>query len=304
MIQTMGQMAALVAIGVFWRVLQPGGLHADLMRHAVANLVYYLLLPALILSVLWEAPLGMESVGIAASALAGVLGMLAVTVLAVRLLGLPGATGGALILAGSWPNATYLGLPILAATFGEWARRVAIQFDLFACFPLLLTLGILIARHYGNREASEGALRGLLRVPPLWAALLAILLNAGGVQPPPLLMNLLADMGESVPALMLLALGMSLTWTGSPTRGLSLPLLVLVLQLGAQPLLVLGAASGLGLEGGILQAVVIEGAMPSMLLGVVLCDRYGLDTPLYAKAVTLSTAVSLLTTPLWFLILQ
>jgi predicted permease len=32
---------------------------------------------------------------------------------------------------------------------------------------------------------------------------------------------------------------------------------------------------------------------------VVLCDRYKLDSPLYASAVTLSTLVSLATLPLW-----
>jgi hypothetical protein len=37
-----------------------------------------------------------------------------------------------------------------------------------------------------------------------------------------------------------------------------------------------------------------------MIIGLVLCDRYGLDTARYAITVTLTTAVSLLTLPLWF----
>jgi predicted permease len=39
--------------------------------------------------------------------------------------------------------------------------------------------------------------------------------------------------------------------------------------------------------------------MPSMVIGIVLCDRYGLDTGLYAAAVTLTTLVSLITLPMW-----
>jgi hypothetical protein len=48
-----------------------------------------------------------------------------------------------------------------------------------------------------------------------------------------------------------------------------------------------------------LTGTVIEAAMPSMVLGLVFCDRYGLDTALYAAAVTLTTLLSLLTLPLW-----
>jgi len=39
--------------------------------------------------------------------------------------------------------------------------------------------------------------------------------------------------------------------------------------------------------------------MPSMVLGIVICDRFNLDTSLYAAAVTVTTAMSLLTLPLW-----
>lgn len=40
--------------------------------------------------------------------------------------------------------------------------------------------------------------------------------------------------------------------------------------------------------------------MPSMVLGVVFCDRYALDTGLYGITVTLSTALNLFTLPLWY----
>jgi predicted permease len=49
---------------------------------------------------------------------------------------------------------------------------------------------------------------------------------------------------------------------------------------------------------------VLEAAMPAMVLGIVFCDRFGLDTGLYAAAVTLTTALSLVTLPLWFALLQ
>ena len=44
--------------------------------------------------------------------------------------------------------------------------------------------------------------------------------------------------------------------------------------------------------------------MPSMVLGIVLCERYGLDTVRYAQAVTVTTLISMLTLPAWFALLR
>ena len=51
----------------------------------------------------------------------------------------------------------------------------------------------------------------------------------------------------------------------------------------------LGLTLLLGMEGPLRTAVVLEAAMPSMVLGLVLCDRFGLDTHLYAEIVVLTT---------------
>ncbi len=79
---------------------------------------------------------------------------------------------------------------------------------------------------------------------------------------------------------------------------------VVIIQLLLTPLLVWGAGGLTGLEGELRTAVVLEAAMPSMVLGIVLCDRYRLDSSLYAMAVTLSTALSVFTLPMWFNLLQ
>lgn len=298
------QMAALVACGVVWRVARPQGLDADLTRRALTGLVYYLLLPALVLRVLWQAPLGLDTARIAISAAGGVLAAMLVAWLACRSCRMSPAVTGASILAAAFPNATYLGLPVLEASLGPWARSLAIQYDLFACTPLLLTLGTLIAQVHGERAGHRPAwselLRGLLRIPPLWAALAAIACNLSGIAPGAWLQSLLDLLAAGVVPLMLISLGLSLrwdTWRSGNIRSLA-P--VLTIQLLLMPLLVWGLAHAVGLRGDTLTGVVLEAAMPSMVLGIVISDRYGLDTALYATTVTASTVLSLLTLPLWF----
>jgi len=99
---------------------------------------------------------------------------------------------------------------------------------------------------------------------------------------------------------MLIALGMSLTWGLAGAKQLPLLAPAIVIQLLLVPLVVWALAVGLGLQGDRLTGVVLEGAMPCMVLGIVICDRFGLNAGLYAAAVTLSTILSLFTLPVWF----
>lgn len=306
MLEVIAQMGVLIGAGIVLRLARPGGRDPELLRRGLTDIVYYLLLPALVLGALWRTELGWDSVRIAWLAATGVLAALLLAGIGCRLCRVEAPTRGALMLAAAFPNVTYLGLPVLEATFGPWARGIAIQYDLFACTPLLLTLGILIARKFGSATATHhaaGVGRALLYVPALWAAVFAVALNQGDVPVPAMVDALLRLLGNAVPPLMLIALGLGLRWQGAGPRQLLRVAPVLAIQLVLMPLLVWGLAVATGLDQRLLAPVVLEAAMPSMVLGMVICDRYGLDTTIYATAVTLSTALSMLTLPLWYRIL-
>ena len=298
MILILGQMALLVCAGLAWQWWRPGGLDAVQTRKVLTGVVYHLLLPALVLLVLWQAELGLDSVRIALAAAAGVLGALLLSAGLCRVCAMPGPATGAAMLAAAFPNVTYLGLPVLEGLFGPWARGVAIQYDLFACTPLLLTVGILVAQRLGGGGSFSWF--GFLRVPALWAALLALGFNLGDVAMPLLLEGTLERLSSGVVPLMLLAPGLSLRTDVLRSRRAGALLPIVAIQLFLMPALVWGVAGSLGLEGELLTAVVLEGAMPSMVLGIVICERYGLDTSLFAAATTVTTLLCFFTLPLWF----
>lgn len=303
MYEVLAQMAGLIICGVCWRVITPLGLAADDARRTLTSLVYVMLLPALVLDVLWRAPLSLDVVKVALVAASGVLAGMGLAWLIYRLLGTTRTVAGALILAAAFPNATYLGLPVLEQALGPWARSIAIQYDLFACTPLLLTLGVAVARWHGagNEPFSWNS---LLNIPPLWAAILALVLNALDVPAPQVVTGLLHTMGSAVVPLMLIALGMGLIWSNFRLSSLPVMVPVLVIQLLLMPLLAWWLGASLGLSGQMLVGVVLEAAMPSMVLGMVICDRYGLDAGLYATVVTVSTALAMVTLPVWFAVLN
>ena len=296
------QMAALIACGVAWRIWRPLGIHADTSRQSLTALVYVVLLPALVLDVLWSSPLGLDSIRISATAVISILACMGLAWLIYRYLFKQASkpTTGALILAAAFPNATYMGLPVLEQLLGPEARSIAIQYDLFACTPILLSIGILMAAAHGEHNEKVSPITTLIKVPPLWAAIIAVGLNFAAVPMPKWLDEWLGMLGIAVIPLMLISLGMSLQWSAWKRHTLPLLLPVIALQLGIMPLVATFVGHGVGLDGMTLTGTILEASLPSMVLGLVLCDRYGLHTSFYAMAVTITTAISMFTIPFWF----
>ncbi len=303
MYQAIGTAAFMIISGVLWRLFRPLGSDPDQMRQALTSLVYVFLLPALVLLVLWRAPLGLDAIRITFISASCVFAGLLMARIWFHWQRVSSKTLGTVLIAGGWGNFTYLGLPVLEGTLGPWARAVAIQFDLFAATPLLLSLGIILASKYGDKPATDNIFIELLKVPPIWAALAGITLNYFQVPMGGWLQDLLEMLAAGVIPLMLFATGLALRWVPGWRQRLPVVVPVLAIRLLIVPAAVLGFAVLLGVGGGLRTAVVLEAAMPSMVLGLVLCDRFGLDTNLYAEIVVVTTAMAAITLPLWFMVI-
>jgi len=299
-------MSAIIVAGICWRLLL-GGKSADVIRSHLAQAVYHIFLPSLVLHVLWQSPVDLNTVRIPlVASLCVLLSLLAAFLLygngKLAAAFLPGNTNkmiGALLLASAFGNFSYLGLPVLSQAFGDWAQVIAIQFDLLASTPILFTVGIILARYYGQSGNGARGLLSLFSAPPVWAAAAGLLLSIFSVPMPSWLDTALNSLAAAVVPLMLLSVGMALRWQSGWAARIPVLLPVLVIQLLLMPLIAWGAAIGVGMPPHYLPPAVVEAAMPTMVLGLVICDRFKLDVALYAEAVTLTTAASLLTLPFW-----
>lgn len=301
MISTLIQMFALIACGAIWRWLKPAGLQAEQTRQVLTTVVYYLFLPAMVLEVLWQSEIGLHSLQYTFLGIASVFfSMFCIWLLGV-VLKFDKPRMGALILATSFSNITYLGLPVLEQVFGQWARSIAIQLDLFATGPLLFTVGIMLARYYGKDDSSaDKTIFSYLNAPPFWAAIIAVVLNLNHIPQPQWLLGVLQILSHAVVPLMLFALGLALSWQAITIKNIPYIAPVLLIKMLLMPLFALWLTGFLTLGDESKAAAVLEMAMPCMVLGIVFCDRYKLDSGLYAMAVTVSTALSILVLPLWY----
>jgi predicted permease len=286
--------------GAGWRFAKPAGMTAEQTRQVLTTVVYYLLLPAMVLEVLWSADIGLHSFQYT---LLGV-GSIVFAMLCLWLIGalfkFEDRRLGSMILAGAFPNVTYLGLPVLEQTFGHWSRSVVIQMDLFATTPLLFTAGVMVARHYGEEAAEKPkSLWLFFNAPPFWAAAVAVMLNLNGLVAPVWFSGVLQKLSASVVPLMLFSLGLALSWKAVTVRNIPYVIPVIAIKMALMPLFAMLLVRHLPIAFEYQAAAVLDLSMPSMLLGIVFCDRYRLDSSLYAMAVTLTTAISLITLPFW-----
>jgi predicted permease len=302
---TLIQMTLLMACGVGWRVLTPEGLSAEQIRQVLTTLVYYLLLPAMILDVLWTADIGLHSFHYTVLGVGCVIFALICIWVIGKFSNFSNKRLGAMFLAAAFPNVTYLGLPVLEQMFGNLAKSVVIQIDLFATAPVLFTLGIIIVRYYGDESAEKSrSVFSYLNTPPFWAAAIAVILNVNDVVTPEWLSGVLHKLSAAVVPLMLISLGSALSWKAVTLRNMPYVIPIILVKMVLMPLFAIFLIGYLPIEGGYRAIAVLDLSMPSMILGIVFCDRYQLDSSLYAMAATVTTALSLITLPFWYGVLM
>jgi predicted permease len=298
-------MTLLMACGVGWRVLTPEGLSAEQIRQVLTTLVYYLLLPAMVLDVLWTADIGLHSFHYTLLGVGCVIFALICTWVIGKCSKFSNKRLGTMFLAAAFPNVTYLGLPVLEQMFGNLARSVVIQIDLFATAPVLFTLGIMIVRYYGEESAEKSRpVFSYLNTPPFWAAAIAVMLNVNEVIAPEWFSGVLHKLSAAVVPLMLISLGSALSWKAVTLRNMPYVIPIILVKMVLMPLFAIFLIGYLPIEGGYRAAAVLDLSMPSMILGIVFCDRYQLDSSLYAMTVTVTTALSLITLPFWYGVLM
>jgi hypothetical protein len=271
------------------------------VRHVLSVTVLHVFLPALAFELVAKAPLDRSFIAIPLAAAAVVLlctaAAFAVYALVPPLRSLPRPTFGVLILAATYGNVTYLGLPVITGMLGAEYGYAAILYDQLASTPLLLTIGVFLAARYGSGAAPSitASLKRVLLLPPLWGVAMGLVVRLGGLSVPQPVSDAAGLMSKAVIPVMTFTVGLALDFKDLRRLIIAVPALAIKLLLA--PVLAWGAGTLLGLEEKTLEAVVIEGAMPVMVLSLVIADEFELDVPLAAMCIAVSTVLLFFTMP-------
>ncbi len=220
-----------------------------------------------------------------------------------RLVKLPRATVGALIMVGALGNTSFVGLPMIEAFFGKELLGVGIIADQLGTFMVLATLGIITATVYSSGEVSVRAvLRRILLFPPFQALVIALLLRPFSY--PEWLAPVLTKLGDTLTPLALVSVGFQLRL--SHLKGTLQPLgLGLFFKLLLAPaLLALLFVGLLGAHGQVIQVTIFEAAMAPMITAGIVAVDHDLNPPLVTVMIGIGIPLSFLTLTGWSYLLK
>ena len=223
--------------------------------------------------------------------------------LAGKVLRLPRATVGCLVLSCALGNTSFVGLPMIKAFYGEDGLGVGMLCDQPGTFLVLSTLGLLVAAWCAASSANVRTMaRKIATFPPLQAMVLALLLKP--VTYPAWAVGLLRSLGDTLAPLALVSVGYQLRL--AHLRGAARPLtLGLIFKLLVGPALVALVYAGLlGGRGEVMRITLFEAAMPPMITGAIVAMDNDLDAPLAALTLAIGIPLSFLTLPAWHWVLQ
>lgn len=284
---------AIVGVGA---VLRATGVLKAADARPINAVIIYVGLPAFIFRAVHGATLRADLWGVVAVAWAVFAAMLGIAWLVARALRLPPAIAGGFIIATALGNTGYIGYPVTQAVLGAGRLPEAIFYDVFGTVGALAFVGLLVAQHYGdNDEARVNPLRELVTFPAVIALALALVLRPVAI--PNLVSDGLALLANMVAPLIMLSVGLSLRWRTIGRSASALGLLGGLRLLVAPAVGLLVGSAVLG-GGAALRVAVLEAGMPSMMLTLVVGERFGLDTDFIASAIFVTTAASAITLPL------
>jgi len=280
----------LVALG--WLLRRHLG-YSRAFFDGLEKLVYYVLLPALLLQSILRTPLSLGT----ATELLSATALLTAAGVALAALARPVLKAPAMALASSSQCAyrfnTYLGLA-LAASLGGGQGQTLMAVILGFAVPM-----VNVAAVYGlARQGGQNVLRALAANPLLISTVLALIGNFSGLHLPAAVDIVLSRLGGAAIAVGILCVGAGLIWEN--VRGAA-PLIawMLAVKLLALPVVALLIGRALGLDALQHNMLLLFAALPTASTAYVLAIRMGGDGRIVAQLISLGTVLSALTIPLW-----
>jgi predicted permease len=218
-------------------------------------------------------------------------------------MGIEKRTLGALLLTGTLGNTSFVGFPMLRALIGEESLKTAIMIDQAGSFLVVSSLGLITANVFSRHETSvKEILRRIMLFPPFIVLLLALLLRS--IEIGDGFTSFFRILSYTLGPAALIAVGYQLRFNKSLLRKKSKVLtLGLTYKLLIAPALVAWCYSLLAIDDQAWLVTSLEAAMPPMITAAIIANEHGLDDELTSLMVGIGIPLSIVTVPLWYLVL-
>ena len=259
------------------------------------NIVIFILLPCMIFSALYTADLSLlPKLGIlpfvilASSFVTGII-----SYFILKMLNMPNKKLWSVLITVMIANTGFMGYPVSLGIYGHEGFLRAIFCDIATMIIFLILSFALVLKFGGSPKA---AVKKITLFPPLWAIILGISLNLFNIPIGPVFENTINYLGNGAIPLIMLSLGVSIDLAGIK-RSKAMIAFTSIIKLAFFPLIAFVIVSFLGLTDLQYSVSIVEAAMPSGMLSMILAITYKLDFELTSDCILINTVISLVTLP-------
>lgn len=259
------------------------------------RIVMYILMPCMIFHALFTADLSyLSKLGIlpfiilASSMVTGI-----VSYFILRQFKLDDITLWSVLVTVMIANTAFMGYPVTLGIFGQEGFLRAIFCDIATLCIFLILSFILILKFGGTVKT---AVRKITFFPPLWAVILGLTFNFFNIPIGPVIDNTINYLGQGAIPLIMIALGLSIDFSAIK-RSKNMIAFTSVMKLLFFPCIAFLVATQLGLVDLQFKISIVEAAMPSGMMSLLLAITYKLDYEMTSDCILINTVISLITLP-------
>ena len=264
----------------------------DLHVGTLSSVVFNVLSPCLVFSSLANSqlPAG-ELIDLVGFSILNILAMGVLAFLLARLIKLERSDMATLLIVAMFVNGGNYGLTLLQLRYGEVGLSHGVVYYITSTV-MVYTVGVLVASM--GKASWRVTIKRMGRLPAVYAALLAIIVYSFNIPIPAPIMSGITITGNGAIPVMLLVLGMQMA-DMRPADGARYIWPAVGLRLLVGPAVGVLIAALVGLQGIGRASMIIESAMPTAVINLILASEFGLPTTNVARIVVLSTLISPLT---------
>lgn len=207
----------------------------------------------------------------------------------------------AMLLATVFTNAGNYGLPVMLFAFGQEGMDLGVVFMVSQTL-MIYSLGVYIAASSQMNTAT--AMKQVLKMPAVWAALAGLAVRVTGLKVPQILMRPVGLLAQAAVPIFLLLLGIQLIGSGSGQKSWKVPSIGVVLRLVVAPVIAVFLGKAVGLTGLPWKIYVLQAAMSTPVNATVLAQEFNAEPVTVTQVTALSTVASVITLTLWIMILR
>lgn len=191
-------------------------------------------------------------------------------------------------------NTAFMGYPVNLGIYGQDGFLRAIFCDIATlCIFLMLSCALILK--FGGTVKT--AVRKIAFFPPLWAVVLGLVFNFLNIPIGAVVDNTVNYLGQGAIPLIMIALGLSIDFTAL-SRSKSMIVFTSIMKLAFFPFVAFIIATQIGLVDLQYSVSIVEAAMPSGMLSLLLAITYKLDYELTSDCILINTVISLITLPI------